>query len=183
MYAKTDVRMKIGNCEQSRCLSKHTALRERICWQRRCYSVCKTLIPCAVDAHQPRVLGRPGGSRSLRGRRAPGLRLGETHRFFCLGFGVLGDTRGDHACPGAALPAGDMGTGASLPCKGQHDSFASEGKILFRSCICSAGTEQGTCPKPTARLPLLALGPEPGSGSSSVLSSLTPDYNLFLPRS
>lgn len=40
-YAKTGLCMEIANYEQSCCLSKHrhTALRGRICWQRRYYSV------------------------------------------------------------------------------------------------------------------------------------------------
>lgn len=52
--------MKIGNCEQSCCLSKRTALRGRICWQRRCYSVCKTLIPLRVGCSPVVSSGAPG---------------------------------------------------------------------------------------------------------------------------
>lgn len=162
--------MKIANCEQS---SKHTALRGRICWQRRCYSVCKTLIPLLRLMLTSRVSsGAPGVPAAGGAARHRGCALKEPRGSFRLGEGLVlanpESPRGDHACPGAALPAGDMGSGGSVPRKGQQDGFASEGQIPFRSCICSASTEQVTGTKRTARLPLLPLGQEPGSGSSTI---------------
>lgn len=127
---KTDLCMKIADCEQSCCLSKHThrALRGRICWQRRCYSLCRTLIPLPRSILPSRVSlddsGAPAASGSLQKPRGF-LRL-------CKGlvWGNSESPRGDQACPGAALPAGDVGTGGSLPRQGQQDSFASQGKSL-----------------------------------------------------
>lgn len=62
--------MRIANCEQSCCLSQHSALRGRVCWQRRCYSVCKAVIP---------LLGLMLTSRGSSG--APGVpaALGAVH--------------------------------------------------------------------------------------------------------
>lgn len=137
----------------------HTALQGKICWQRWCYSVCKTNPSAAADPHQPRAT-----RGFLWGRQTPGLCLVETPRVFrpCKGLDLAKweSPRGDHPCPGAALPAGDMGTDRRLfaPQRAAGQPRIA-GKIPFRSCICSASIEQVACPKSTARLPLLALGP------------------------
>lgn len=58
--------MRIANCEQSCCLSQHSSLRGRVCWQRRCYSVCKAVIPLLRSVLTSRVSsGAPGVPAAL----------------------------------------------------------------------------------------------------------------------
>lgn len=125
IYTKTDVCMKIGNCEQSCCLSKHTALRGRICWQRRCYSVCKTLIP------------RRGGCSPAVCPRAPrgfpqhqGCALGKPPGFSVLVLASSETPAGITGVPGQPCQQGTWGPVPLCPAKGSRTASRPKEKSL-----------------------------------------------------
>lgn len=166
--------MKIANCEQSCCLSQNSALRGRVCWQRRCYSVCKAVIP---------LLGLMLTSRVSSGALGVPAALGAVHcRTPAMGFPSwpgAGFRQPAEPPPGQRCQHTGHETGGSVPRKGHQDCFASEGKnpFLFVHLLCQHRARD------LAKTHSLCSLWGNDQALALALFSLTPDYNLFLAHS
>lgn len=166
--------MRIANCEQSCCLSQHSALRGRVCWQRRCYSVCKAVIPLLRSVLTSRVSsGAPGV------QQAPGLCIAEPPQWgFRPGQGlVLGNLQSPPR--GSAASTRDMRPAALCPAKGTRTASHPREKNPFPFVHLLCQHRARDLPKTHSLCSLWGND----QALALALFSLTPDYNLFLAHS
>lgn len=188
IYKKTDLCMKLADCEQSCCLSKHThaALRGGIRWQRRCYSVCKTLIPLPRFPLPSRVSSHGSGLPAASGAaKHQGWAINPAE-FPVLARGCFWKTPRDTTRVPGGQPCRQGTRGPAAPCPAKGSRTASpprENPFPFVHLLC----ERVTCSNPQpdclgllwGQNQTLALYFHPSHLGIFIIR----DYNLFLPHS